>query len=340
MGDVKCVEIEKRAQAGTVNARREKRLRTETDGAVRYCCARRNSAQVGSSWGTAEIDNIAGFGYGHVDAENGCVRHTVQAQYRAIKVRDCYRHPRARTRGQTDHSSRDLGSGHCLADNARHIVLSQTRGTGIWSHQIAFRGQAAIQRSGDICAGHSSGANAVWGSRLIYQRQSNAADDDDPGRGQLRWVREQPGLMSTGKSSELRCIRGGADHSHASDRVAVLEEWNSSGIRGGWIAVQGVSLAGNNACSQTEAVQRTGRGDAFSRQESGVQRTASVGVLDAVQIAVGGILDAWRKVYPTDEAHSTARERCLVVAEEGGGTSQCDGQFLAIDGHSEVSGRS
>ena len=41
-----------------------------------------------------------------------------------------------------------------------------------------------------------------------------------------------------------------------------------------------------------------------------------------------------------DEAHRTARKRRLIVAEQRGSTSQCHGQFVAVDRSSEISGGS
>ncbi len=40
-----------------------------------------------------------------------------------------------------------------------------------------------------------------------------------------------------------------------------------------------------------------------------------------------------------DESHSTARERSLIITEKGSGASQCDREFLAVNGYSEVASR-
>ena len=73
-------------------------------------------------------------------------------------------------------------------------------------------------------------------------------------------------------------------------------------------------------------------------RKAGIQRATPIGVLDPVQVRVGRIRNSRRKVNAADKANRPAGERRLIVAEERGGASQSYGQFIAIDGGSEIAG--
>ena len=171
---------------------------------------------------------------------------------------------------------------------------------------------------------------------MINERQRDAIDDHHAGR---RGIGPEARSHRCRKSGELGDIRRHTRHADAAHHNALLEQRHPPGIDGRRIAIIQVRFAGKNTKPGLRAVDGSRRRKFLPLNVLDIERTAAVGILDAVQRSVAGVIDSRRKVDAADVAHRSRRQRRLIVTEK----TRCPGQrhrhVPGISLHSEISGR-
>ena len=215
--------------------------------------------------GTGKVDYVAGFRRGDVDAEDGAVRHAVEADDVSIQIADGNAHLRADSDGEPDQGARDHGCVHGVRDDAGDL------GGGEAADSVGRRDQVALRRltgtvhgslgvvRGVECAGDGAGRRG----RLIDEGERDAVDD--------HFARRRKGCYVIKDTVEID-LRGGegsvfggewidSGDSDASDHDAVLENRDAAGIHGCRVAVRHVGFAGGDAEAGQRAVDPAGRGN-------------------------------------------------------------------------------
>ena len=193
-------------------------------------------------------------------------------------------------------------------------------GTRRWAYNKASR-ETACARTGRR-------------SRLVHERQSNAVDEHNAGRGGR-------GAKSIGSCRRVGCVfrnvgRDSRD-SDAAHQAAVAKQRHAAGIDRGRIAVIHVRFARRDAEARRRAADRARGRHRLPGNEICGKRASAIRVFDSVERRVGRVRDSGREMNSADEAHGARGKRRLIVAEKRAGARERNRKFIDVHLRAEIS---
>src|SRR5262249_40597175 len=225
--DVVEEELKERAGRRAVDPGRIERLSAEADRAIRHGGPGRDPGEIGrDEAATARVEDVAGLGDGHVDAEDRGVRHAEEASNRSLEIADGDDHSRRAARRKPDSRPRHVGLRHGLADDGHDIRLRELiarHGTDepavrdTLGHPRTIEGPDPERTPCD-----GPGARTGRARGLHDERQLDPIQDDDAGIGRTR---TEPCVgNASNERGELRQIGRYARDTDTAHHLAIFED--------------------------------------------------------------------------------------------------------------------